>query len=249
MSYTQMEGLLLINKPKRWTSYDVCHFIKRKYRVKKVGHTGTLDPQATGVLVILLGRYTRLSQIFVEQGKSYRGTLCLGIRTDSQDGDGKVVEERPWSHITEEDIERIAQKFRGELYQKPPMISAVKHHGKRLYKLARQGEVVEREARRITVYQFNIEGIRFPRVDFSVEVSKGTYVRTLAEDFGTALGSTAFLEDLCRTSVGTYKLSECLEMSDLEKISSQDDLKPFLIREIREGHNEITAKELSFLGA
>lgn len=244
MKTVPLDGLLLINKPKTWTSFDVCNFFKRRFHIAKVGHTGTLDPQATGVLIILLGRYTRMSSIFTEQRKTYRGTLQLGIRTDSQDGDGQVVEKKEWSHISPSDIQKMVPKFRGNLMQKPPMISAVKYHGKRLYKLARSGETVERELRPMTVYRFDIEGIRLPHVDFSVEVSKGTYVRTLAEDFGAALNSTAYLENLSRTAVGPYTLAECLEIKDIEKMKTIDELRTLIIRELREGLHQTSNPEI-----
>ncbi|MBI4431452.1 MAG: tRNA pseudouridine(55) synthase TruB [Candidatus Omnitrophica bacterium] len=232
----ELDGLLLVDKPKTWTSFDVCNFIKRRFHVKKVGHTGTLDPQATGVMVILLGRYTSFSKYLTEQRKTYQGTLCLGIRTDSQDCDGKIIEEQPWQHIKPEDIFETAKKFTGLLMQCPPMVSAVKHQGKRLYKLARAGQVVERQPRQVTVYRFDIEQINLPHVHFSVEVSKGTYVRTLVEDFGTALGSTAFLETLRRVGVGPYRLEDCVTVSSLEKLSTPQELKSYLVRELCESN-------------
>lgn len=241
--FNQVDGLLLVNKPKTWTSFDLCNFIKCRFRIKKVGHTGTLDPQATGVMIILLGRFTRLSKFLMEQVKGYRGTLRLGIRTDSQDGDGRVVEEKPWDHIKEEEIYRTVAQFKGTIFQKPPMVSAVKHHGKRLYKLARLGKVVERDVRPIEVYQFDIERIHMPRIDFYIEVSKGTYVRTLAEDFGEKLGSTAFLESLCRTQIGAYSLDECVEVKELEQITTTERLKSILIRDIREDYHTHPLKE------
>lgn len=234
---SDLDGVLIIDKPKSWTSFDVCNFIKRRFHIKKVGHTGTLDPQATGVMIILLGRCTTLSKHLTEQRKTYNGTLRLGIRTDSQDCDGKIVEELPWDHITPKDIGKSAKKFTGTLMQCPPMVSAVKHQGKRLYKLARAGQVVERQPRPITVFRFEIGKIDLPHVHFDVEVSKGTYVRTLVEDFGTALGSTAYLESLRRTGVGAYTLEDCASIEQLEKLQNADELKPYLIRELRESHN------------
>ncbi len=245
MREKEIDGLLLIDKPKTWTSFDVCNFVKHRFRVKKVGHTGTLDPQATGVMIVLLGRYTSFSKLLTEQRKTYCGMLHLGIRTDSQDGDGKVVEEKPWQHIKSEDIFSHTKKFTGSILQCPPMVSAVKHQGKRLYKLARAGQVVERQPRPITIYSFEIGTIDLPRVHFSVEVSKGTYVRTLVEDFGAALGSTAFLESLCRVSVGSYRLENCVSLETLEKLQGPEELKPYLIRELREGHYTSTQEPVS----
>ena len=195
---TPFDGVLLVDKPAGLTSHDVVDRVRRHFGFKKVGHCGTLDPAATGLLVLVLGKATRLSDRLMGHDKRYAGTMRLGIETASQDREGEVTATKDASHITAADIERVVPHYVGELEQIPPMVSAVKINGKPLYKLARKGQVVEREARKVTVYEFKITNIAIPDVDFEVATSKGTYVRTLCADIGTELGVGAHLLALRR---------------------------------------------------
>lgn len=206
-----MDGLIVVNKPVGWTSFDVCNLIKKRFHEKKVGHTGTLDPMATGVLVVLLGRFTKLAQDYMNQPKFYVGTLELGKMTDTQDLDGAVTGEKPWDHVTVERVEEVIERFRGGIDQVPPMRSALKYKGKRLYELHRAGKVVERASRRVTVHAFHLRRFVPPLIDFDVTVSRGTYIRTLAHDVGEALGTYAYLKVLCRHAVGSLMLTDAVD--------------------------------------
>ena len=221
MSYTQIEGLLLVNKPKRWTSYDVCHFIKRRFRIKKVGHAGTLDPLATGVLVVLIGQATKKSKELSTCDKDYFGTIQLGLKTDSYDISGTVTDRADWRHVTEEAVREAFQKFTGVLEQTPPMVSALKHQGVRLYQLARAGKTVDRPKRTVTVYEFRIEEIDFPNIKFFARVSKGTYLRTLVNDLGEMLGSFAVLSQLRRVRSGSFTLDDAVTIEQLKKLEPE----------------------------
>lgn len=217
-----MDGLLVVSKPVGWTSFDVCNLIKKRFHEKKVGHTGTLDPMATGVLIILLGRFTKMSQDFMNQPKFYVGSLELGKKTDTQDVDGTIIAEKPWQHVTREDVERVLTRFRGEIGQVPPMCSALKYKGKRLYQLHLAGQEVERASRRVTVYAFNLRHFEPPDVAFDVTVSRGTYIRTLANDLGEALGTCAHLKSLCRHAIGTLVLEEAVDALQLKEMESAE---------------------------
>ena len=186
------DGILLVDKPENWTSHDVCAYVRRRFAIKKVGHAGTLDPLATGLLVLLIGRATKISMPLSSCNKEYLGVMELGIQTDSHDRHGKVIAEAPWEHITLEGIQaKAAKEFTGEIIQVPPMVSALKHEGTRLYKLARQGKTVERKGRAVTVFEFRLEKKEGRFVNFFAHVSKGTYLRTLINDLGDALGCHA----------------------------------------------------------
>ena len=211
-----MDGILVVDKEKGWTSHDVCAFIRSRFRLKKVGHAGTLDPLATGVLIVLLGRATKMFDHFSASDKKYEGTMQLGIETDSHDIEGKTIAEVPWQHVTAEQIQQAVQNFRGELLQEPPMVSALKHKGARLYQLARRGQVVERTKRPITVYQFDIKSIELPLIHFSTHVSKGTYVRTLAHDLGKHLSTAGVLKNLRRTCCGEFSVEEAVSIQMLK---------------------------------
>ncbi|MBP9854090.1 MAG: tRNA pseudouridine(55) synthase TruB [Candidatus Omnitrophica bacterium] len=211
------EGILIINKSQGITSHDVVYRIRRKLKIKKVGHAGTLDPLATGVLVVLLGKATKLSNQFVSFDKSYRATLLLGTVTDSADIDGKVTAQNPYEYLTQEKIKETIIKFQGEFDQIPPMVSAVKHNGKKLYQLARKGIVVERSARRVRIDRIVVENIELPYVKIYVECSKGMYVRQLAADIGEVLGCGACISQLQRTTVGKFKLEESVLLENLDE--------------------------------
>lgn len=209
-------GILLIDKPAEWTSHDVVNCVRRRFRFRKVGHCGTLDPAATGLLVLLLGRATKLSQRLMNQQKIYAGTMRLGIETDSQDRDGKVVATGDIGGIAPEDVERVAATFVGEIMQVPPMVSALKKDGKPLYKLARKGQTVEREPRPVTIHRLTITAIRIPDVDFEVACSKGTYVRTLCADMGRKLGCGAYLHELRRLQSGFFDVKDAYTMEEVK---------------------------------
>ncbi len=212
------DGVLPVDKPTGMTSHDVVDAIRRKVGIKRVGHGGTLDPAATGVLLIMLGRGTKLSDRLMSSDKTYEGTLYLGSATDSQDATGTVTAEGPWEHITQEQIEEEMKSFKGDIYQTPPMVSAVKINGVPLYKLARKGKTVERKPRLVHIYKFKILDFNPPEVKFVLKCTKGTYVRTICHDIGEKLGCNAHLSALRRTSAGsmdieaTTPLNELLEM-------------------------------------
>ena len=217
-----IEGILAVDKPKGWTSHDVCAFVRKRFRIAKVGHAGTLDPLATGVLVLLLGRATKLSQELSSCDKEYFGTFELGVETDSHDRDGKVIGEAPWEGVTIEKIRGLLPGFVGEIEQMPPMISAIRYKGVRLYHLARRGTVVPREKRRITVYEFQIESQKGPFVRFFSRVSKGTYLRTLVHDLGEALGCHATLSELRRIRAGDFRLEDAVTVESLRNFSVEE---------------------------
>lgn len=223
-----MTGILLVDKPQGWTSHDVCAFLRKKFKIKKVGHAGTLDPLATGLLVVLLGRATKFSMTFSESDKVYCGALKLGVATDSHDLMGKVLEEKPWDTVTLEMIRQQAKNFTGEIFQTPPMVSALKFKGVRLYKLARQGVTVPRQERPVTVHELTIEKKENELVYFSAHVSKGTYVRTLVHDLGNALGCSAALASLQRKRAGQFHVEDSLTVDALKQLSA-DELRPRII--------------------
>lgn len=209
------EGLLLVDKPSGMTSHDVVDAIRRRFGFRKVGHGGTLDPMATGLLVILLGRGTKLSDRVMASDKTYEGTLKLGVTTDTEDVDGQVLAEAPWEHVTREAVEREMAARVGDLMQTPPMVSAVKKQGVPLYKLARKGQTVEREPRLIHLYEFRLLAFEPPRARFVLRCTKGTYVRTLCADIGRALGCGAFLESLRRTRSGALAVEDAAPLDDI----------------------------------
>lgn len=209
------DGILLVDKPAGPTSHDVVDRIRRHFRFKKVGHGGTLDPAATGLLVILLGRGTRLSARFMSSDKTYEGVMKLGASTDSHDADGQVLREADPSGVTREKLEQEMAGFRGDMYQTPPMVSAVKVAGVPLYKLARKGEDVERKPRLIHIYEFRLLDFTPPRASFVLRCTKGTYVRTLCHDIGERLGVGAHLERLRRTESAGYTIDRAIPLDTL----------------------------------
>jgi tRNA pseudouridine55 synthase len=208
-------AILLMDKPAGMSSFGVIRRLRTFLGVKKIGHAGTLDPAATGLLICLVGRpATRLQAHFMGLRKSYTGTIRLGQVTESYDAETEVVEEHDPSGVTDADLERARQAFVGEVEQRPPMYSAVKMGGERLYKKARRGETVERPPRPVTIYRFDVER-RGDEVDFVVECSKGTYIRTLAHDLGQALGVGAHLAALRRTAIGPYRIDDAWTLEAL----------------------------------
>ena len=223
-----VSGVLLIDKPAGWTSFDVVNFVRSRFNVPKVGHCGTLDPAATGLLVLMLGAFTRKSEFFSGDDKSYEGTLELGRVTDSGDLDGAVVRESDCSGVTEEAVRTVFRKFTGEQMQTPPMVSAVKVGGKKLYELARKGVEIEREPRRIVISRFELLKFAPPYCDFAVDCSKGTYIRTLCADVGEALGCGGVLARLRRTRSGRFSVADAMQLDELKALD-QDAFRDLVV--------------------
>ena len=216
MRSNDIDGVLLIDKAAGMTSHDVVAIVRRQLGLKKVGHCGTLDPLATGLLLVVLGRGTKIQDLLMAEDKEYTGTMHLGVTTDSQDADGEVVETRPVPELSRDQIEAAFDKYHGDFYQLPPMVSAIKQGGVPLYKLARQGKTVEREPRFVHVFAHEITGIQLPDVDFRVVCSKGFYVRTYAFDIGNELGCGAHLRALRRTKSGRFSVEGAITVEELK---------------------------------
>lgn len=222
------DGVLLVDKAAGMTSHDVVALVRRRLQIKKVGHCGTLDPIATGLLLLTLGRGTKIQDLLMSEDKEYAGTLTLGVTTDTQDRAGKVVQERAVPELSEDAVRAAFEKYRGDFYQMPPMVSAIKQGGVPLYKLAREGKTVEREPRLVHVYSYAIERIAAPDIDFSVSCSKGFYVRTYAHDIGEALGCGAHLKELRRTRSGRFMVDGAITVPELENDAPVDILERVL---------------------
>jgi tRNA pseudouridine55 synthase len=216
------DGLLLVDKPSGPTSHDIVAKIRRHFRIRKVGHGGTLDPMATGLLVILLGRGTKLSNRIMGSDKTYEGVMRLGAATNTQDADGNIVSEGDPSSVTREQVAEEMRKRTGDLMQTPPMVSAIKKDGVPLYKLARKGEVVERDARLIHVYRFDLLDFALPDASFRLSCTKGTYVRTLCAEIGGSLGCGAHLKALRRTASGSLRVEDAMPLDDILKLSPDE---------------------------
>lgn len=223
-----LDGVLNIYKEKGYTSHDVVAKMRGILRQKKIGHTGTLDPDAEGVLPVCLGQGTRLCDMLTDHSKVYRAVLLLGIDTDTQDISGQILEKRP----VEEDPEKVLEvikSFIGPYDQIPPMYSALKVDGKRLYELARAGKTVERQARPVVIHDITVESMELPRVTMTVSCSKGTYIRTLCHDIGEKLGCGGCMEALMRTRVGRFELKDSISLKELEKIRDEERLGEYLV--------------------
>jgi len=214
---SNIDGLLLVSKPGNMTSHDIVDFVRRKLGTRRVGHAGTLDPLAEGLLIVLVGKYTKLFPKFVNFDKEYLGVLKLGEITTTGDCEGEVVKKEDYSYVTEDKIREVFPTFEGEIEQVPPMVSAVRVGGKRLYSLARKGITVARNARRINIYSLTILKIDLPFVEFCVRCSKGTYVRKLAEDIGERLGCGAHIIKIKRLSIGKFKLEDAVKLDDINE--------------------------------
>lgn len=219
-------GFLNINKPPGMTSHDVVAKIRRGLKIKKVGHAGTLDPLATGVLVVCLGMATRLSEYVMDSTKRYRARVHLGVTTDTYDAEGEILLQRDCTHITQANVEQALAVFTGEIEQIPPMYSAIKQGGRKLYELARAGETVEREARRVRIDALTVGEWTPPYFTLDVTCSAGTYIRSLAYDLGEALGVGAHLAGLIRVASGRFALEDAITLDDL---FSADDWQSHLI--------------------
>ena len=215
--YNDFYGFILVNKPVGITSFKLVYIIKKKLNVKKVGHCGTLDPLASGLMLVLVGKYTKLQEKFMKQDKVYLATIKLGIRTDSGDLDGKIISQSDYSHIKKIDIKNALNSFIGKISQIPPMYSALKVNGKKLYELARKGITIERKSREITIY--NIDFLDFQKDTFSIRIkcSSGTYIRTLVEDIGKKINTDTVLINLVREEIGNYKLSAAINIDDIKQ--------------------------------
>ena len=228
--HNEMDGLLLVNKPAGPTSHDVVAKIRRTFRVERVGHGGTLDPAATGLLLIMLGRATKLSERLMGGDKTYAGTLRLGVTTSTQDLDGEILSQSPVAGVERCHVEAGMEKLRGDLYQTPPMVSAVKIKGVPLYKMARKGQEIERPPRLVHVYKFELTAWDFPPADpaFVVECTKGTYVRTLVHDLGQDLGCGAALASLGRVASGRYNVADAAPLDELLALTP-DELRERMV--------------------
>jgi tRNA pseudouridine55 synthase len=217
-----LEGALLIDKPAGPTSHDVVDAIRRRFALKKAGHCGTLDPNATGLLVLVLGRATRLSDKLMSADKVYVGTIKLGESTDSYDADGAIVSTSPVPPLTLEQLNAAAAAFVGDLLQTPPMVSAVKVGGVPLYKLARKGLEVERKPRLVHVYSFRFSEYHEPRAAFRIACTKGTYVRSLAHELGQHLGCGAHLASLRRVEAGQFSVADAMPLDEALALSASE---------------------------
>jgi tRNA pseudouridine55 synthase len=229
--FSSLDGALLIDKPAGPTSHDVVAAVRRQFRIQKVGHCGTLDPNATGLLIIVLGRGTKLSEKLMSDDKVYEGTIKFGETTDSYDADGELVASLPVPPLTLDQINEAASGFVGDLMQKPPMVSAVKKGGVPLYKLARKGVEVEREPRLIHIYNFRFTEYREPLGAFRIACTKGTYVRSLAHELGQTLGCGAHLATLRRTASGKFDVADARSLDEILQLPAGELEKrviPFL---------------------
>jgi tRNA pseudouridine55 synthase len=215
----EMDGVLLVDKPRDHTSHDVIARLRGKLKMRRIGHAGTLDPMATGLLIVLVGKATRISQYLISLDKEYEGTIELGKVTDSQDAEGEVMETRPVPPLSEDEVRNAIKTFLGDQYQTPPMYSAIKVDGVPLYKSARKGVEVEREPRFIRVMNWDLTRFALPHLDFRLRCTKGTYVRTLAHDLGNKLGCGGHLSALRRTATDKFNVSQALTLDEIQALS------------------------------
>ena len=223
---TDPDGILLVDKPVGMTSHDVVGAVRNMFRVNKAGHGGTLDPGATGLLVVLLGKATQISDRVMGGDKIYEGVLNLGAVTSTQDADGEVVETHDASGITQERLESVIKAdFTGDIYQTPPMVSAVKINGVPLYKMARRGETVERRPRLVHIYSFKVLSFGIPESAIRVKCTKGTYIRTLCHDVGAALGCGGYLSGLRRICSGSFNVDRAAPYAELSRMTREEMIR------------------------
>lgn len=238
-----MDGIIIINKPKDYTSHDVVARVKKILNVKKVGHTGTLDPNATGVLPLLIENGTKISKYLIEHDKEYEVVLKLGIKTDTADGEGKIVEEKEvkWEKLNDNDVEETLKLFIGKQKQIPPMYSAIKINGKKLYEYARQGQTVEIKSREIEIYEINLQEInkKENEIKFKVSCSKGTYIRSLCEDIANKLGTIGYMKELNRTKVGRFNIEDSITLEELEENKENVKEKIITMQELFKDYQSI----------
>lgn len=224
-----MDGIINIYKEQGFTSHDVVAKMRGILKMKKIGHTGTLDPDATGVLPVCLGKGTKLCDMLTDKDKVYRAVMLLGKTTDTQDITGTVLQEQNVS-VTPKQVQQICQEFVGVISQIPPMYSALKVNGRKLYELAREGKTVERKPRQVEILSLTVEEMALPRVTFTVECSKGTYIRTLCQDIGERLGCGACMEKLQRIRVGNFVLEDALTLKEVEDRVANHTIEQFVIK-------------------
>ena len=212
-----MHGLLILDKPQGITSHDCVYRARRATKIKQIGHAGTLDPMATGVLVLCIGKATRLSEYLLGEDKTYEGSIKLGERTNTDDAEGEVIETRPVPELNDEAITRVHQAFSGEILQVPPQFSAIKRDGQRAYALARKGESVELAARRMTIHELQLTLFDSATLHINVKCSAGTYIRSLARDMGEMLGCGGHLTMLRRTQAGAFSLADALPLDEIDQ--------------------------------
>ena len=220
-----MDGVIVIRKEKGFTSHDVVAKLRGILHMKKIGHTGTLDPDAEGVLPVALGKATRLVDMITDKEKTYEAEMRLGVVTDTQDMSGNVLSQASELNVTEEELRTVIESFVGDYMQIPPMYSALKVNGKKLYELAREGKTVERKPRPVHFYEIEILEIELPLVRFRVTCSKGTYIRTLCHDIGEKLGCGAAMETLLRTKVGRFTLDEAITLAQTEEAVKNGEIE------------------------
>ncbi|HYF29801.1 MAG TPA: tRNA pseudouridine(55) synthase TruB [Chitinophagaceae bacterium] len=216
INHFQEGQLLLINKPLHWTSFDVVRKVRNLTRIKKVGHAGTLDPLATGLLIVCTGKFTKRINDYMAQEKEYTGAITLGAITPTYDLESQPQDFKPYEHITKEAIDEAVQQFIGDIQQLPPAHSAIKVEGKRLYELARKGKEVKLEPRNVRITEFEITSVQLPVLQFRVVCSTGTYIRSLANDMGQVLQCGGHLSGLCRTRIGSFTLQQSWNMEETE---------------------------------
>ena len=225
-----MDGLIIINKPKGYTSHDIVNKIRKIYNTKKVGHTGTLDPNATGVLPVLIGKATKLSEYLMEHDKTYIATIKLGEKTTTGDSEGEVIETKEVITLEKEIIESALNSFLGKQIQTPPMYSAIKVDGKKLYEYAREGKSIELPKREINIYNIKLENVENLEIRFEVSCSKGTYIRSLCEDIATKLGTVGYMKELTRIQVDKFTISDSYTLEELEK--DKENIRIISVEEI-----------------
>lgn len=242
----EINGIIIINKPKGYTSHDVVAKVKKIMKVKKVGHTGTLDPNATGVLPLLLNQGTKLSKYLIEHDKEYEVTLKLGIKTDTLDGEGAIIKEEQVNFETIScQIEKVLSSFIGKQKQIPPMYSAIKVNGKKLYEYARSGQTVEVKPREIEIYAITLQKLEKEKneIKFKVSCSKGTYIRSLCEQIAEKLGTIGYMKELNRTKVGTFEIEKSITIEELEKKEIKLKEKVITMQELLKELPTITLEE------
>lgn len=218
----------MVDKGPDMTSHDVVAVARKCLNIKKIGHCGTLDPMATGLLILVVGRATKIQDLLMSEDKEYVGTIKLGLTTNTQDAEGETIEEKEVPDYSDDEIKAVFEEFKGDFYQTPPMVSAIKKDGVPLYKLARQGKTVKRDPRLVYIYSNRIDRIELPEIDFTVKCSKGFYVRTYAYDIGEKLGCGAHLKKLRRTRSGKFDLSRTVSFEQL-KSGKRDEVLDALI--------------------
>jgi tRNA pseudouridine55 synthase len=221
----EMGEIILIDKEINKPSFSVIYNLRKTIGIKKIGHAGTLDPKATGLMIICTGKKTKEIESFQNLVKTYKGTITIGKTTVSMDSESEIIEEKSIDGITDEKIKVTRSFFIGKINQVPPMFSAVKHKGKSLYKYARKGIEIDRSAREVSIYRFDITKIDLPEIHFEIDCSKGTYIRALANDFGCKLGCGAFLSSLRRTGIGDYKVEDALTINEFINLFRENSCK------------------------